>query len=829
MNEIVQEFLVETSENLDQLDQDLVALERDPHSRELLASIFRTIHTVKGTTGFLGYRCLEDISHATESLLSDLRDGRLLLNRARTDVLLEVVDSIRGLLSAIEATGKEDERDLSALVTRIQHLQRDDAAPESPGEPEAPGALLPDELRESANTPARHTLVVPPPPSFARTFAPLPDRVGDAARAASMHMSQTTNKAAGNNRAGLAASAEIPFVPDAAAPTSSCPSPVPADTDGAAVSARDNGHLGKDKTREHPTAPASTGERSVRVDIDLLDKIMGQVGELVLARNQISSHAGPSHDQSLHQSVQRLSMIVSELQEGVMKTRMQPVEHLWNKVPRVVRDLSAMFDKHVRLEMQGGETELDRSLLEAVKDPLTHLVRNAIDHGLETPERRRAAGKGETGTMTLRAYHEGGQVILEVADDGAGIDPKRIAAVALERQVVTKAEVDQMSEREVVDLVFRPGFSTARAVTNVSGRGVGMDVVRTNVERIGGTIDLLSTPGTGTTFRVKIPLTLAIVPALLVGCRSQRYAIPQANLLELVQLRPEEGGTHLERIGGATVYRLRGKLLPLVRLEEVLGFASGATPPVHPPAGSDLDHALAKREATTIVVVQSDHLLLGVVVDDVFGTEEIVVKPLGQHVKQIPVFAGATILGDGGVALILDVPGVASTAQVQEVSRRLAAAEAARDLGEDTAVADHRTFVLLRVGAERQVAVPLTSVSRLEEATAEAIEHAGGRLVVQYRGELLPLVRLEEVLEESSAPTLGAREGRVALVVYCDGERHLGLLASEILDIVEGVFDVRRVGPSLAIVGSTVVNGHATDVLDVRAALELSEGGSRVA
>ncbi|MDA8295501.1 MAG: chemotaxis protein CheA [Actinomycetota bacterium] len=861
MNEIVQEFLVETSENLDQLDQDLVALERDPSSRELLASIFRTIHTVKGTTGFLGFRRLEDVSHAAESLLSDLRDGRLVLSRARTDVLLEVVDSIRGLLGAIEATGEEDDRDLSALVERIQVLQRDEPneAEESSGRVDAPavGDVVPaprasapvsEDAPVVEEAPARPKLVVPPPPPFARAVAPAAEPAPEVAKAAPARKRRATKQAPATTAAvpaaelataalgtpGPADAAPLaPVVVDAGA------SGIDAPPHGDATPGQDNA-AGEQPTGEQPTGeqhsehptgtagPTSVGERSVRVDVDLLDKIMRQVGELVLARNQISSHAGLSQDQSLHQTVQRLSMIVSELQEGVMKTRMQPVEHLWNKVPRVVRDLSAMFDKQVRLEMEGGETELDRSLLEAVKDPLTHLVRNAIDHGLETPERRRAAGKSETGTMTLRAYHEGGQVVLEVADDGAGIDPQKIAAVALERQVVTSAELNQMSERELVDLVFRPGFSTAKAVTNVSGRGVGMDVVRTNVERIGGTIDLLSTPGAGTTFRVKIPLTLAIVPALLVGCRSQRYAIPQANLLELVQLRPEEAGTHLERIEGATVYRLRGKLLPLVRLEEVLGFAPEATA-LRRAAGDDLDVALTSGEATTIVVVQSDDLLLGVVVDDVFGTEEIVVKPLGQHVKQIPVFAGATILGDGGVALILDVPGLAAAAQVHEVSRNVAAAQAARDLGGQTLRAEQSTFVLLRVGAERQVAVPLTSVSRLEEAAADAIEHAGGRLVLQYRGELLPLVRLEEVLGEPPAATAGAREGGVPLVVYSDGERHLGLVASEILDIVEGVFDVRQVGASSAIVGSTVVNGHATDVLDVRAALELTEGSSRVA
>jgi len=713
MNEIVQEFLVETNENLDQLDQDLVALESDPTSRELLGSVFRTIHTVKGTTGFLGFGLLEGLSHAAENLLSDLRDGRLGLTKERTDVLLEVVDAIRALLSAIEATGAEDDRDLSGLIARINVLQQD---------------------AEPVVAEAAHAEPV----------------VAGAAHAE-------------------------PVVAGAA----------------------------------HAEPHRSAGERSVRVDVDLLDSMMSQVGELVLARNQVSAHVEMIDNLALHQTVQRLSMIVSELQEGVMKTRMQPVEQLWSKLPRVIRDLAAQFDKLVSLEMEGGETELDRSLLEAVKDPLTHLVRNAIDHAIEQPDARIAAGKPATGTLALRASHEGGQVVLEVADDGAGIDPAKIAAKALERGLVSKGELDSMSEREVVDLIFRAGFSTAQSVTNVSGRGVGMDVVRTNVERIGGTVDLSSTPGTGTTFRIKIPLTLAIIPALLVGCREQRYAIPQANLLEMVQLRSDGASSDIERIGGALVYRLRGKLLPLVRLDETLGFA---------PLAAD-----EQPEAVSIVVLQADGLLLGVAVDEVFGTEEIVVKPLGRHVKQVPLFAGATILGDGGVALILDVIGLAAAARVEEVTAGLALSSDLAD-DEDRSL-ERSTFVLLRVGRDRRVAVPLKAVARLEEAPASSVEQAGNGRVLQYRGDLLPLVALSEILDTACEDAPVEADGvpaSIPVVVYSDGERHLGLVASEILDIVEGVFEVRPVGAGPGILGSTVVHGHVTDVLDVDAAFALA-------
>ncbi len=740
MHEIVQEFLVETNENLDQLDQDLVALESDPHSRDLLGSVFRTIHTVKGTTGFLGFARLESISHAAENLLSELRDGRLELDRARTDALLEVVDAIRGLLESIERSGAEDDRDLSALVATLERLQGDTP-------PGAPPTLQAAEPR--AAQPARK-LVVPPAPKGGRR-----------------HEQEHAEPPAASGPVATSEGAEV---------------------------------------------HRSAAERSVRVDVDLLDSMMAQVGELVLARNQVSAHVETLDSQPLHQTVQRLSMIVSELQESVMKTRMQPVEQLWSKLPRVVRDLAAQFSKRVSLEMEGGETELDRSLLEAVKDPLTHLVRNAIDHAIELPEERLAAGKQETGTLLLRAYHEGGQVVLEVADDGAGIDPATIGAKALERGLVTQAQLSSMSEREVVDLIFKPGFSTARTVTNVSGRGVGMDVVRTNVERIGGAVDLSSTPGAGTTCRIKIPLTLAIIPALLVGCRGERYAIPQANLLEMVQLRAEAAQTDIERIGGALVYRLRGKLLPLIRLDELLGYAPGA--------------AGGAPGAVSIVVLQADGLLLGVVVDEVFGTEEIVVKPLGRHVKQVPLFAGATILGDGSVALILDVIGVAASAKVEEMSANLSTQVVEEDAG---GRGRRSTFVLLRAGRDRRVAVPLQAVARLEEAPADAVELAGTGHVMQYRGDLLPLVSLAHVLPgEDSAGEVGARTSddetaaSVPVVVYSDGDRQLGLVASEILDIVEGVFEVRAVGAAPGVLGSTVVHGHVTDVLDVTAAYELS-------
>lgn len=553
----------------------------------------------------------------------------------------------------------------------------------------------------------------------------------------------------------------------------------------------------------------------MRVDVALLDVLMRQVGELVLARNQIISHADQLDDHPLHQTVQRLNLIVSELQEGVMKTRMQPIDHLWAKLPRVVRDLGTQFSKTVVLEMDGGETELDRSLLEAVKDPLVHLVRNAIDHGIERPEVRRSVGKPPHGVLSLRAFHEGGQVVLSVTDDGAGIDPRRLAARAAERGILGAERLASMSEREVLDLIFQPGFSTAAVVTNISGRGVGMDVVRTNIERIGGTVDVASVPGEGTAFRMKIPLTLAIIPALLVGCRGTRFAIPQASLLELVHVDRDRAVSSIEHINEAAFYRLRGRLLPLVGLDALLGYEPA-------PDG---------RGAVNIIVLQADDVLFGLVVDAVHESQEIVVKPLGRQVKQIPLFAGATILGDGDVALILDVPGLASAAAIHEADELRAAHDAQEGPSgrDDTSIEE--SLVVLRVGASRRVALPLGAVARLEHVPSESIEQAGGRPVLQYRGSLLPLVRLDELLDEQvdTASTTGAlgaetarRSARVPIVVLADGDRQVGFIASEILDIVSGHFTVRIDDPRRGVVGSAVLQGKVTDLLDAHGASSLA-------
>ena len=485
----------------------------------------------------------------------------------------------------------------------------------------------------------------------------------------------------------------------------------------------------------------AASESSIRVDVTLLDKLMNLVGELVLARNQILQFSNATEDAGLLAPSQRLNLITTELQEGVMKTRMQPIGNIWSKFPRTVRDVATMCGKQVRIEMEGKETELDKTIVEAIKDPLTHIVRNSVDHGIEKPERRVAVGKPAEGRLLLRAYHEGGQVIIEISDDGGGLDGDRIRRKAVEKGLITPEQAARMGEREGVNLIFLPGFSTAEKVTNVSGRGVGMDVVKTNIEKIGGTVDVQSKPGTGTTVRMKIPLTLAIIPALIVTSGGDRYAIPQISLLELVRLDGEDAQKGIELIQGVPVHRLRGRLLPLVYLNRELKVEDEAPD-------------LSKLPAVNIVVLQADERQFGLVVDEINDTEEIVVKPLGKQLKGIRTFAGSTIMGDGRVALILDVLGVAQTSNVVSESRERALSDKEQHVA--STAGERQTMLLFQCGADGRMAMDLSLVARLEEFKPEMVECAGDAQVVQYRGQIMPLLRVSDLFLDGENVTATA-------------------------------------------------------------------------
>ncbi|HZZ78363.1 MAG TPA: chemotaxis protein CheA [Gemmataceae bacterium] len=748
LDNVVREFLVESYENLDQLDRDLVALEREPGNRERLSSIFRTIHTIKGTCGFFSFSKLESVTHVGENMLSLLRDGQLTLDADRTSALLNLVDAVRAMLAKIETTGSDGDDTYQPLIDLLTCLQEPPQAPEpSP--------------HHDVEMPTEETVVRPNTIGEVLvregkvTRGDLLDAVrrqmnGDPLRIGEILVEQ-----------GLVKTQDVR---DAVA------------------------------TLQESKAAASLAETNIRVDVGLLDKLMNLVGELVLARNQILQFNANQKDPAFLRTTQRLNLITTELQEGVMKTRMQPIGNVWNRFPRIVRDLAVACGKEVRLELEGKETELDKTIIEAIKDPLTHIIRNAVDHGIETPDVRLASGKSRVGTLRMRAFHEGGQVNIEISDDGAGVNTERVRAKAVERGLISRDQADRMSDREAAQLVFLPGFSTADKITNVSGRGVGMDVVKTNIEKIGGTIDLQSVPGDGTTLKIKIPLTLAIIPALIVTSGGDRYAIPQVSLLELVRLKGEKARTGVELIHGFPVYRLRGKLLPLVYLNHELDHAAPA------PAS----------EAINIVVLQADDRQFGLVVERINDTEEIVVKPLGKIFKNIPVFAGATIRGDGKVALILDVLGIAQSAGVISEVRDRALAEL-QDESDDCESEKH-TLLLLGMGQDRRAAIPLSMVARLEKIPVKDVEWADGQEVVQYRNRILPLIRVSKVLDVDAGDD---RAETMQVVVYTSAGKSVGLVVDRILDIVHTGLRAQRSTRHNGIVGSAVVQQRVTDLLDV--------------
>jgi len=638
-SDIVKDFLQESYENLDRLDRELVGLEKNPRDSDALASVFRTIHTIKGTCGFLGFDKLEKVAHVGENLLTRLRDGQLILNPEITTGLLSMVDAVRQMLKEIESTGQDGDDTYPELIAILTGLQETTSTP-GKANLNQPAAENPPPAADKADRSTREKIVAasrpPDPKSTTAKFRPARGKVGGLlverglVKPEALALALQEQDRGDRRRLG-----DILIALNLAKP----------EDVNAAVQAIES------RTRE--TAAADT----IRVGVNLLDKLMTLVGELVLGRNQLLQLANTSRDAGLQAVSQRMNLIATELQEEVMKTRMQPIGNIWSQFPRTVRDVALGCGKQVNIEMEGKETELDKTIIEAIKDPLTHLVRNSVDHGIELPEDRVKAGKNPAGRLILRAFHEGGQVIIEISDDGAGLNIERIRQKAVERGLITPEQAQRMPDREIFNLIFLPGFSTAAKITNVSGRGVGMDVVKTNVEKIGGTVDLQSTLGRGTTVRVKIPLTLAIIPALMISCGGNRYAIPQVSLLELVRLEDAEAVTGIELVHGVPVHRLRGRLLPIVYLRRELQV-------------DRTDAAKTEGDAINIVVLQADGRQFGLVVDAINDTEEIVVKPLRKQLKNLKTFAGASIMGDGKVALILDVVGLAQRANVVSGTKR---------------------------------------------------------------------------------------------------------------------------------------------------------------
>src|SRR5246127_4228148 len=791
MDDLLREFLTETSESLDTVDNQLVKFEQEPNNAKILDNIFRLVHTIKGTCGFLGLPRLEALAHAGETLMGKFRDGMPVRAEAVT-VILSSIDRIKEILAGLEATEAEPEGNDRDLIDQLEAMVGMAAM----------SASAPPIASRSASPIASGA---PSPTPTAGPAAPAPAAAPAAAEVTEGTLVVQTRERPLRRgevsldeleRAFRETVVEAEPAPVAPAVVSEPAAPkVEAKKDAPKESAKD----AKKDTKPARKAASNAGEetsegdrianQSIRVNVDTLEHLMTMVSELGLPRTHLLESPRRNEDTEFKVPLQRLSNVTAELQEGVMKTRMQPIGNAWQKLPRIVRDLSGELGKQIELEMHGADTELDRQVLDLIKDPLTHMVRNSADHGLETPAERVAAGKGEQGTIRLSAYHEGGHIIICIADNGRGLSTEKIKAKALSNNLVTEADLEKMTEAQIHKFIFAPGFSTAASVTSVSGRGVGMDVVRTNIDQIGGTIDIKSVAGEGSSVTIKIPLTLAIVSALIVEAAVDRFAIPQLSVVELVRARANSEH-RIERIKDTAVLRLRNKLLPLMHLKKLLKIDDGSS--------SDPENGFIR-------VPQAGSQPFGIVVDGVFHTEEIVVKPMSTKLRHIDMFSGNTILGDGAVIMIIDPNGIAKALGASgnashEISDENAASHA-------SAAEQLTSLLVFRAGTSQPKAVPLGLVTRLEEIATDKIELSNGRYMVQYREQLMPLVQMAGVNVQTT--------GSQPILVFADDGRSMGLVVDEIIDIVEERLHIEVAGSQSGILGSAVIKGQATEVIDV--------------
>ena len=694
MDDLLNDFLAETSEHIEAASSQLIQFESDPSNSAIVTSIFRLVHTIKGTCGFLGLSRLEALTHAAEAVVSHLRDGAAATPELVT-LILAAVDRIRLILADLEANAAEPQGDDGDLIVAL----------------EAHRIRLEPEFEEVVEDP----------------FATMTERPS------------TT-----------------PLAPKAV-----------------------------------ETAIAATpGKRTetIRVDVTALERIMVLVSELVLTRNQLLELNRKQEDESVKAPMQRLSSLTSDLQDSVMRARMQPLSRLFARLPRLIRELAAETRKKLVLVVDGGETELDRQLIEVIRDPLTHILRNAADHGIEPPEQRVAAGKPEAGTVRISASHEAGYIAVSVADDGRGLDLEKIKAKALSRGLVTVGDLEHMSPETIYRFIFVPEFSTAATVTSISGRGIGLDVVRENIETIGGSITVTSTFGKGTSFNLKIPLTLAIAPALIVEAGSHRFALPQQSVIEAIGFG--EGSSHkVEHVQDRMVLRLRDKVVPLVDLRDIFKLDHGPTP---------ID------DVKLAVIMRFGSHSFGIIVDSVADVQEIVVKPLGASLAHLYVFSGHTILGDGSVVLILDTVGIAKTLGLTQALEL-----GVQHIPERFIPPREKTrLILFRSGDGAFKVVPLSLISRIESAVSGAIAVSDGMLMMQHRGFLMPLLRID------GNPTQETAKDRPVLVLGIGGES-VGLIVDEIIDIVEDFLDIEIASPTPGTIGSARIKNLVVEIIDI--------------
>lgn len=676
MQELIGDFVAESTEHLSTVEADLLSLEEGSGDDETVNNIFRCVHSVKGVASFLGLDTIQELAHTLESTLDLVRKQRLEPTGELTSVLLAAIDELKSLIDQAEHSNGTD---VASHLEALRHCQ--------------------GQATEAPTTVAAATAdVVAAPAAPANEAQP----------------------AAGESPAEEAVTANKP--------------------------------ASKSNTAQRTQ---KRGTESIRVGVDLLNRLMDLSGELVLGRNQVLRGIGREAERSLHDAAANLSHVVSEMQEAIMQTRLQAVSTLFQKFPRIVRDLAGKLGKQCRLMQEGGEVELDRSILEALADPMTHLVRNAMDHGVETPEHRRAGGKGAEGQVTLRAFHQGGNVRIEIEDDGAGIDPDKLRSRAIEKGLMSQDEADDLSDRDARMLIFAPGFSTAEQLSDISGRGVGMDVVRSNIEKLGGSVNIRSEVGEGTTLSITIPLTLAIMPALVVSCAGNRYVVPQSNVTELVRLRPNDPKHRIVMVDERRALRLRGRLLPVVDLSEALGLETSGD-----------------GGGCNVMLVQSGTCEYGLVINTPPDTEEIVVKPLGRHLRGREEFAGSTILGDGQVGLILDVTGISNVCDLRAAEAELTTAAASQDVGLVDSEAD---LAIFRAGGGELFALPLGIVARIQRATAADLDTVGDRLVYRSAEGIMPVVTLPATKRPAN--------GSATLLVLRNGDRNYGTLAESVEEI----------------------------------------------
>ena len=769
--EFVTDFLVESREGLQEFEECLLQLESSPRDGKALSSAFRVLHTVKGSSGFLGFDALRNLAHSGESLLGRARDGELELDSPTCQLLFDLLDNISTVLAAVEATGSDEGIDLAQINTLLNQASSIETPFEVPQQQPVSDATL--ILTESTS-----------------------DEDSDDDLPASPTNQPNTESMAAPDGTDDATDQEIPAVEGEPATPENNASSATIQADPTSASNTSVTHESKGGTNTGQNSSQATS--TIRVDVDLLDRLMNLVGELVLTRNQVLQITAGQQDSEFLNMTQRLNQIVSDLQDGIMKTRMQPIGSIWQKIPRLVRDVAHQCGKRVRLDLEGSETELDKSMIEGLNDPTLHVVRNAIDHGIEAPSERKSLGKPEEGQLSLRAFHEGGQVIIEITDDGAGLDAESIRTKVIQQGLIPEEEAHDISPEELYQWVFLPGFSTATAVTQISGRGVGMDVVKTEIERVGGTITLLSSPGKGTTIRITVPLTLAIIPALIFTSDEQRYAIPQRNVLELLCVSPGDRDPRLEHVVDTSFLRLRGQQVPIIDLRKLL----------------HNDKPCLVDDSTThcIVVLRCGNRRLGLVVDDIRDTQEIVVKPLNHTIKNIGLYTGATIMGDGTVAMILDVLGMARKVGLFTLEEQ-------RAYGEDSRImprvdAEERVLVC-ELPQGRRVAIPMEHILRVEQIESSILEYTQHGPVVQYRGQILTILDLQQILEGTDS---SFDVDCLQVVLYRGGQHPVGIVVHRIIDIAvyEPTTDRTNSSPDDDCVLSTeVVLGAVTDVISL--------------